>query len=137
MKNNKISISDLARKIRSKCRSKGWDGGTSDKECQAIRKCINRSQRSLSNSKNFNLDLFKILSPKDAGKILKSKQTFCLDTSTKIERTIGKKQHGMEIGVMKHIDELWDKKKRVSRALVFRNTFQNFPWFKVIILKSP
>ena len=125
VKNDNISTNDLARKIRSKCGSKDLDGGISDKEFQAIRQCINRAERSLNNTKNFNLDLFKSLSPKDTNKILTRKQTFCLDRSTKVERIICKKQHEMEDDVMKHIDELWDKKKRVSRTLVFRCMCKN------------
>ena len=34
---------------------------------------------------------------------------------------MGKKQHEMEDNVMKHIHELWDKKKRVPSTLVFRH----------------
>ena len=66
--------------------------------------------------------MFKSLSPKDATKILKSRQKFFLDKSTKDERKIGKKNHEMEDDVMKNIDDLWDEKKRVSRTLVFRHT---------------
>ena len=121
IKNDKISKSDLSRKIQSTRGSKHWDGGTYDKEFQDIKKCINRAERSSCNTKNFNLDLFKSLSSKETNKILKIKQTFCIDKSAKVKRRIGKNQNEMENDVMKHIDELWDTKRRVSRMLVFRH----------------
>ena len=31
---------------------------------------------------------------------------------------------------MKHIDDLWDNKRRVSHILVFRNTCNKHSWFK-------
>ena len=60
VKNDNISKSDLARKIRAKRGSKDWYGCTYDKEFQAIKQCVNCTEGSLSNAKNFNLDLFKI-----------------------------------------------------------------------------
>ena len=116
--------------MRSNRGSKDCDGSTYDKELQTIKQCINRAEHSLNNTKNFNLDLFKTLLSKEANKMSKSKQTFCLDKSTKAERKIGKKKHKIENDVMKQIDDLWDNNRRVYCTLVFRHTRKKHSWFK-------
>ena len=126
---DKKTKNEIARAIRIKRGSSNWDGKTSDQHFQRIKQCVNRAMQALAN-KNFNINYFNDLSAQDSKSILKKKRAVCIPSSEINIKRVGKRQNELEEDIMTHIADLWDKKKRVSRLLVFRCVRNKYPWFK-------
>ena len=73
---------------------------------------------------------FNELSPRDSKGMLKKKRSICVPSNATNTKRVEKKQNELEENILEHVCELWGKKKRVSRLLVFRHVRKKHPWFK-------
>ena len=77
------------------------------------------------------MNLFNNLSSRESQKTLNRKNAICLQSAKKLEARLGKKQHDLEEKVMACIGEMWSKKRRASRIIVFHKSSNIFLGSKV------
>ena len=109
--------------------SKGWNSKASDKHFQYNKQSLNRAAQTLIN-KNFNTKYFSELSTKDSKAMLKKKRTVCIILNKTNIKRIRKKQNELEEDILIYISKLQNKKKYVSRLLVFQYVREKYLLFK-------
>ena len=125
-----MSKNDITQKIRSERGKEGWDGNTNDRHFQQIKQCVNRAMQSLTKQSQFDMSMFNTLCTRDSQQVLNRKNSIHMPSRKKKEKLIGAKQYDLEEKLMSCINEIWTKKRRVSRVIIFRHTHKNFPWFE-------
>ena len=76
------------------------------------------------------MNIFNNLCICDSQQILNRKNSICIPSDKKKEKLIGTKQYDLEKKIMSYINEIWTKKRWVSRVIVFCYVYEIFLWFK-------